>query len=94
VSSVQVRGLYAVAFPIIDTGGCAVAALTVPYAERIDLAQRCSIAEIEEMLSRAAGDLSARMGERPGGDPRCCPAGTLHKPAALVRLTRKRSRSR
>lgn len=60
--SVQVRGLYAVAFPITDTGGSAIAALTVPYAERIDLAQRRSIAEIEEILGRAAGDLSARMG--------------------------------
>ena len=36
IPSVQVRGLYAVSFPILDTQGHAIAALTVPYAERLD----------------------------------------------------------
>lgn len=60
--SVQVRGLYAVAFPILDTRGSALAALTVPYAERIDLAQRRTITEVEEFLEPAANELSRRMG--------------------------------
>jgi DNA-binding IclR family transcriptional regulator len=62
IPSVQVRGLYAVAFPILDTGGRAIAALTVPYAERIDLVQRRPIAAIEDMLGLAANELSARIG--------------------------------
>lgn len=72
IPSVQVRGLYAVAFPILDTAGRAIAALTVPYAERIDLAQRRSITEIEEILGSAADELSMRMGgtgSRPGTRP-------------------------
>ncbi len=32
IPSVQVRGLYVVSFPIVDTRGHAIAALTVPYA--------------------------------------------------------------
>jgi DNA-binding IclR family transcriptional regulator len=60
--SVQVRGLWAVSFPILDTQGRAIAALTVPYAERIDQMQRKSIPEVSEALGAAARTLSARIG--------------------------------
>jgi DNA-binding IclR family transcriptional regulator len=60
--SVQVRGLWAVSFPILDTQGCAIAAMTVPYAERIDQMQRKSIPEVTEALGVAARTLSARIG--------------------------------
>ena len=40
IPSVQVRGLYAVSAPILDSRGHAIAALTVPYAERIDQVNR------------------------------------------------------
>lgn len=60
--SVQVRGLYAVSFPILDTRGHAIAALTVPYAERIDQVQRKSIPEVTEALGNAARTLSERVG--------------------------------
>jgi DNA-binding IclR family transcriptional regulator len=60
--SVQVRGLWAVSFPILDTQGRAIAALTVPYAERIDQSQRKSIHEVTDALSAAAQTLSARIG--------------------------------
>ncbi len=60
--SVQVRGLWAVSFPILDTQGRAIAALTVPYAERIDQMQRKSIPEVTEALGAAARTLSARIG--------------------------------
>jgi len=63
--SVQVRGLYAVSFPIFDSQGHALAALTVPIAERIDQAGRKSIDEVEAALSKAASLLSSRMGGRP-----------------------------
>jgi DNA-binding IclR family transcriptional regulator len=62
VPSTQVRGLYAVSFPVLDTQGTAIAALTVPYAERIDQTQRKSIPEITEALGAAAKTLSARVG--------------------------------
>jgi len=62
IPSVQVRGLYAVSFPVLDAQGRAIAALTVPYAERIDQIQRKSIPEVTEALGRAARVLSARIG--------------------------------
>lgn len=62
IPSVQVRGLYAVSFPIMDAQGRAIAALTVPYAERIDQVQRKSIPEVTEALGAAARTLSRRIG--------------------------------
>ncbi len=60
--STQVRGLYAVSFPVLDAQGKAMAALTISYAERIDQSQRKSIPEITESLGMAARTLSARVG--------------------------------
>jgi DNA-binding IclR family transcriptional regulator len=60
--SVQVRGLYAVSYPILDTQGRAMAALTVPYAERIDLVHRKPVTAVEDVLGSAAGTLTARLG--------------------------------
>ncbi|WP_208454750.1 IclR family transcriptional regulator [Burkholderia multivorans] len=60
--SVQVRGLYAVSYPILDSQGHAIAALTVPYAERIDQARRKSISEVEAALGEAARLLCVRIG--------------------------------
>ena len=62
--SVQVRGLYAVSFPILDSHDNAIAALTVPYAERIDQARRKSIPDIEEALAESAALLCERVGGR------------------------------
>ena len=62
IPSVQVRGLYAVSFPILDAQERAIAALTVPYAERIDQLQRKSIPEVTEALGLAARMLSTRIG--------------------------------
>jgi DNA-binding IclR family transcriptional regulator len=60
--SIQVRGLYAVSFPILDSQNHAIAALTVPYAERIDQSKRKSIAEVQSALEAAALLLSNRVG--------------------------------
>lgn len=65
IPSVQVRGLYAVSYPILNTQGHAIAALTVPYAERLDLVQRKPTSLVEKILGVAARELSARVG---GGD--------------------------
>jgi DNA-binding IclR family transcriptional regulator len=62
IPSVQVRGLYAVSFPILDTQGHAIAALTVPYSERIDQSSRKSIAEVTKALGASASFLSMRVG--------------------------------
>lgn len=62
IPSVQVRGLWAVSFPILDTQGRAIAALTVPYAERLDQTSRKSIPEVTDALGLAARTLSARIG--------------------------------
>lgn len=62
IPSVQVRGLYAVAFPILDTRRSAVAALTVPYAERLDQSRSKSIPEVTAALREAAKLLSRRIG--------------------------------
>lgn len=62
VPSNQLRGLYAVSFPILDSQGHALASLTVPYAERIDQRIKKSIPEVTELLGIAARNLSARIG--------------------------------
>jgi DNA-binding IclR family transcriptional regulator len=62
IPSVQVRGLYAVSFPILNTQGHALAALTVPYAERIDQNQRKSIPEVTALLGDAARTVSEKIG--------------------------------
>ena len=71
IPSVQVRGLYAVSFPVLDTQGRALAALTVPYAERIDQNQRKSIPEVTASLGAAARTLSEKLG------------GTVKKPMSV-----------
>jgi len=65
IPSIQVRGLHAVSFPITDSRGYAIAAMTVPYAERIDDKSRASIKQIEQLLKTAAGTLSSRIGGVP-----------------------------
>ena len=62
IPSVQVRGLFAISFPVLDTQGRAIAALTVPYAERIDQCLRKSVPDVTAVLEEAAKGLSARIG--------------------------------
>jgi DNA-binding IclR family transcriptional regulator len=62
IASVQVRGLHAVSFPILDSQRRAIAALTVPYSERIDQRLRKSIPEVKEALGAASLVLSRRVG--------------------------------
>lgn len=60
--SVQVRGLYAISYPILDGHNHAIAALTVPYSERIDQRGRKTIAQAQVHLGEAAKLLSSRVG--------------------------------
>lgn len=57
----QVRGLFAVSFPILDLRSTALAALTVPYADRIDLKGRATIGDVEAALGETATVLTARV---------------------------------
>lgn len=57
----QVKGLFAISFPILDLRGHALAALTVPYADRIDLKGRKSAAASEGILRLAAAALTAHV---------------------------------
>ncbi|WP_333567627.1 IclR family transcriptional regulator [Sphingorhabdus sp.] len=57
----QVRGLFAISYPILDLRGHAIAALTVPYADRIDLSGRKSQKDVEVILADAARLLTARL---------------------------------
>ena len=66
IVSLQVKGLHAVGYPIFDTQHRAIAALTVPYAERLDLNNRKTVSDVEVALGRAARALSERMGWRDG----------------------------
>lgn len=65
-SNVQVKGLHAVSFPIMNSQGRAIAALTVPYAERLDPLKARSIKDVETSLEVAARELSRRVGGRLG----------------------------
>jgi DNA-binding IclR family transcriptional regulator len=62
--SLQIKGLYAVSYPIFDTRNRALAALTVPYADRLDQSSRTTVLDVEVALGKAARALSERMGWR------------------------------
>lgn len=62
IASVQVRGLFAVSFPILDSQGHALGALTVPYAERIDQRKRKPIPAVQKTLGATARTLTERIG--------------------------------
>ncbi|MGY0194363.1 IclR family transcriptional regulator [Leptothrix sp. BB-4] len=62
VPSGQVRGLYAISFPILDTQGHAIASMTVPYTERLDQTPGPSIQQATEALDLTSRQLSARIG--------------------------------
>jgi DNA-binding IclR family transcriptional regulator len=58
----QLAGLHAVSFPIFDTQGHALAAITVPYADRLDQINRHTIAEVESILGECARELTLKLG--------------------------------
>ena len=66
IVSLQIKGLHAVGCPIFDTQRHAIAALTVPYAERLDASNRKTVRDVENRLGVAARTLSERMGWRDG----------------------------
>lgn len=63
----QVKGLFAISYPILDLRGFALAALTVPYADRVDLKGRKTAREVETILGESAGILTSRVSGRHSG---------------------------
>lgn len=63
-SNAQVKGLHAVSFPVMNSQGHAIAALTVPFAERLDPRKPKTIKDVETALGIAAKELSSRIGGR------------------------------
>jgi DNA-binding IclR family transcriptional regulator len=61
IQSNQYAGLHAISFPILDTNGFAVAAMTVPMLARIDGEKQASQSEVEEKLRLSAANLSNRI---------------------------------
>src|ERR1700719_4393951 len=66
IVSLQIKGLHAGGYPIFDTQHRAIAALTVPYAERLDLNNRKTVKDVEVALGRAARTLPGGLGWRDG----------------------------
>jgi DNA-binding IclR family transcriptional regulator len=62
VPSRQMRGVTNVAFPVIGNGGDAIAAVNVPYLERIDKKLNPEFEEVCRMVGQMASRLSALMG--------------------------------
>jgi DNA-binding IclR family transcriptional regulator len=60
----QLAGLHAVSFPILDSQGNALAAITVPYANRLDRLNKCSVVEVEASLGEVARELTILLGGR------------------------------
>jgi DNA-binding IclR family transcriptional regulator len=58
----QIRGVSNIAFPVLGNAGHAVAALNIPYIERIDKKVTPSIAAAKEALQQGAAHLSLLMG--------------------------------
>ncbi|MFG1342469.1 IclR family transcriptional regulator [Xanthobacter autotrophicus] len=88
IVSAQIKGLYAVSYPILDTRNYAIAALTVAYAERIDQPNLKSIPEVEVALGKAAKTLSQRMGWREPS-PKETTSQVLHTSETQKRVRRK-----
>lgn len=61
----QIRGVTNAAFPIMATGGQVIAALNVPYIERIDEKSSPSLEEVKVAVRNIAARISALMGHSP-----------------------------
>lgn len=62
MESARVRGIHDTSFPILDRPGHAVAALTVPLVERLDIEPAFDREAVRRALSAAAGAISREIG--------------------------------
>jgi DNA-binding IclR family transcriptional regulator len=61
IKSKQFAGLHAIAFPILDMNGNAVAAITVPMLARIDGTSQFTEKQVEELLRESVSNLSSKI---------------------------------
>jgi DNA-binding IclR family transcriptional regulator len=64
MDSTRIRGVHDVSFPVLDHRGSALAAITVPFIERLDLPAFGSLAQAREALLRCASRLTSSLGGR------------------------------
>lgn len=69
MESTRIRGVHDLSFPVFDHRGSAIAALTVPFIERLDVADQGSRAHTREALARASARLTASLGGRIASAP-------------------------
>ena len=65
--SLQISGVHNFSFPVMDTHGHAVAAMTMPFLLRSDLAS--GLDDARKILREAAAELSRSIGYSPESDP-------------------------
>jgi DNA-binding IclR family transcriptional regulator len=61
MESTRIRGVHDLSFPVLDPRSCAVAAMTMPFIERLDV-EDISIATARDALGLAARSLSGALG--------------------------------
>jgi len=69
MESTRIRGIRDISFPVLDHRSSAVAALTVPFIERLDASDREALARARGLLGRTAATLTASLGGRSGAAP-------------------------
>jgi DNA-binding IclR family transcriptional regulator len=61
IKSNQYAGLHAISFPVLDSNGYAVAAMTVPMLARIDGTKQSTPKKVEDKLRKSAASLSNKI---------------------------------
>lgn len=64
MESARIRGIHDISFPILDHQGAAIAALTVPFIERVDDPGKGAMDAARATIGRIAGELTAALGGR------------------------------
>lgn len=65
MESTRIRGVHDISFPVLNHRGAAVAAMTIPFIERLDLPVDPSLAAARQALGRSAARLSTLLGGKP-----------------------------
>jgi DNA-binding IclR family transcriptional regulator len=80
MESTRTRGVHDVSFPVVDHEGNAIAAMTVPCIERLDVPELSATAAVRVALGAATGRLSAAVGGKLGPQQREIKHGTRPTP--------------
>ena len=67
MDSTRLKGVHDISFPVFDHRKSAVAAMTIPFIERLDVANALPIAEARSVLGHAVANLSLTLGTVPEG---------------------------